>query len=154
MGILGDPQLGIMNRLVIIILVGVFMTTTCAAPQSYQTGAVNHPPTGDYDHLDALVAETVNILPEITSVFEGVTGPDRSSTNPAYVQHVMMKFLPLTRKVMLYTERVGDRQFSKGDWQRFNAAEAVMPTVITFMGSLRNMNFFGVRPVVLSESSD
>ncbi|XP_066977848.1 uncharacterized protein [Macrobrachium rosenbergii] len=135
----------------IVILVAL-VSAACAAPTDYQTGAVQHPPTGEYGYLDSLVAETVNILPEITSVFGRVTGAGRSA-DPAHVQNVMMEFIPLTRRVMMSTENVGDRQFSSGEWQRFNAAEAVMPSVITFMDSLRNMDFFGVAPVVRTVTS-
>ncbi|XP_066978405.1 uncharacterized protein [Macrobrachium rosenbergii] len=126
----------------VILLVGLFAGASFAAPQVYEAGDVVHPKAaGNFGYLDSLVAETVNILPDITEVFDRIT-EDRS-TDHTRVQEVMMEFMPLTRKVMKSTEKVDGKKFSRGQWDRFNAAEAVMPAVLTFMDSLRDMDFFG-----------
>ncbi|XP_068204765.1 uncharacterized protein [Palaemon carinicauda] len=124
----------------ILLLIGFFASASFAAPQVYEAGNVKYPATGDFGYLDSLVAETINILPDISGVFGRIT-KDRS-TDSSRVQDVMMEFLPITRKVMKATEKVDGKKFSRGQWDRFNAAEAVMPSVLSFMDSLRDMDFF------------
>ncbi|KAK7073120.1 hypothetical protein SK128_013401 [Halocaridina rubra] len=130
----------------ITILLSFCLALGTSAPQTYEAIGVLQPQTPDDGSLgsyDKLVSATINLLPDIADVFERVSR-DHKPNDPLRVQEIFMDFMPITRKVMRATEEVDGRSFSEDEWHRFNAAEAVMPSVLTFMNNLREMDFFGV----------
>ncbi|XP_071551402.1 uncharacterized protein [Panulirus ornatus] len=110
---------------------------------NYQALGVLEPQSRDLGAQEKIVAATIDLLPEIADLFERVTR-DRSN-DPERIQQIMVDFLPITRKVMYATADVEGRSIPVEDIHRFNAAEAVMPSVITFMNRLRDMDFFGTQ---------
>lgn len=109
--------------------------------QNYQSLGVLQPQSRDLGDQEKIVAATIDLLPEIADLFERVTR--ERSNNPERIQEIIQEFMPITRKIMYATADVEGRSIPVEDIQRFNAAEAVMPSVITFMNRLRDMDFFG-----------
>jgi len=116
-----------------------------AAPQRYDTLGVLQPETPrDLGAYENIVGATIDVLPEIVEVFRKVSQNRDRANDPESVQQIMLDFMPITRKVMEATEKAEGNKFSQDTYQRFNAAEKVMPHVVTFMNQLREMDFFGV----------
>ncbi|XP_071551414.1 uncharacterized protein [Panulirus ornatus] len=111
--------------------------------RNYQALGVLEPQSRDLGAQEKIVAATIDLLPEIADLFERVTR--ERSNDPERIQQIMVDFLPITRKVMYATADVEGRSIPVEDLHRFNAAEAVMPSVITFMNRLREMDFFGTQ---------
>ncbi|XP_027227643.1 uncharacterized protein [Penaeus vannamei] len=116
-----------------------------ASPQRYQALGVLQPQNsrdlGDYENI---VAATIDVLPEIVKVFSKITQARGRPSEPQIINRVMTEFLPITRKVMEATEKVEGTKIPDDTYHRFNAAERVMPHVVTFMEQLRAMDFFGI----------
>ncbi|XP_037794793.1 uncharacterized protein LOC119590100 [Penaeus monodon] len=116
-----------------------------AAPQRYQALGVLQPESprdlGDYENV---VAATIDVLPDIVKLFRKVSENRDRANDPENVQQLMLDFMPITRKVIQATEKAEGRKISQDTYHRFNAAERVMPHVVTFMNQLREMDFFGL----------
>ncbi|XP_042880522.1 uncharacterized protein LOC122258575 [Penaeus japonicus] len=116
-----------------------------ASPQRYQALGVLQPANsrnlGEYENV---VAATIDVLPEITKLFSKVTQNRARYDKPEQIQQLMMEFMPITRKVMAATEKAEGTEIPDDVYHRFNAAERVMPHVVTFMNQLRDMDFLGV----------
>ncbi|XP_027227645.1 uncharacterized protein [Penaeus vannamei] len=116
-----------------------------AAPQRYQALGVLQPESprdlGDYENI---VGATIDVLPDIVEVFSKITQARGKASEPQIINRVMTEFLPITRKVMEATEKVEGTKIPDDTYHRFNAAERVMPHVVTFMNQLRDMDFFGL----------
>ncbi|XP_042880519.1 uncharacterized protein LOC122258574 isoform X1 [Penaeus japonicus] len=116
-----------------------------ALPQSYETLGVLQPESprelGEYENM---VAATIDVLPEITKVLSKVTQNRDAANDSEQIQQMVLDFLPITRKVMEATQKAEGTEIPEDVQHRFNAAERVMPHVVTFMNQLRDMDFFGV----------
>ncbi|XP_045612581.1 uncharacterized protein [Procambarus clarkii] len=119
----------------------VCVSLAAPAPQVYQASGVLQPDTADLGPYDKVVAATIDLLPEITQVFERV-GRVRSD-DPEQVSRVIQEFMPVSRKAWKAAAEVDGTSIKEEDLYRFNAAEAVLPSVITFMNQLRDMQFLG-----------
>ncbi|KAK8728770.1 hypothetical protein OTU49_008923, partial [Cherax quadricarinatus] len=118
----------------------VCATLASALPQNYQaTGVLQPEDTAELGSYNKVVAATIDLLPEIAEVFERVSG--EPSNDPEKVSQIMLEFMPISRKAWRSAADVEGRTIKEEDLHRFNAAEAVLPSVITFMNRLRNMNF-------------
>ncbi|XP_047494464.1 uncharacterized protein LOC125042693 [Penaeus chinensis] len=116
-----------------------------ASPQRYQAVGVLQPQgSRDLGEYENIVAATIDVLPEIVKVFSKVTQARGRANEPQIIHRLMMDFMPITRKVMEATEKVEGTKISDDTYHRFNAAERVMPHVVTFMDQLRDMDFFGI----------
>ncbi|XP_037794789.1 uncharacterized protein LOC119590096 [Penaeus monodon] len=116
-----------------------------ASPQRYQAVGVLQPQTSrDLGNYENIVAATIDVLPEIVKVFSKVTQARGRASEPQIIQRLMMDFMPITRKVMEATEKAEGTKIPEDTYQGFNAAERVMPHVVTFMDQLRDMDFFGL----------
>ncbi|KAK7073121.1 hypothetical protein SK128_013402 [Halocaridina rubra] len=114
------------------------------APQIYQAAGVLKPETKSAGKYDNIVSSTIDILPEITEVFQKITA-DHGRSNPndaAYVERVINAFLPISKKVLFATAKAEGRAVQSEQLEALNAAEAVMPAVFRFMESLRKNDFF------------
>ncbi|XP_063606570.1 uncharacterized protein LOC134781319 [Penaeus indicus] len=129
----------------VLLIAAAVLCLSRAAPQGYEALGVLQPESprdlGDYENV---VAATIDVLPEIVEVFRKVSQNRDRANDPESVQQIMLDFMPITRKVMEATEKAEGRKISDDTYHRFNAAEKVMPHVVTFMNQLREMDFFGI----------
>ncbi|XP_027227637.2 uncharacterized protein [Penaeus vannamei] len=116
-----------------------------ASPQRQQALGVLQPQNsrdlGDYENI---VAATIDVLPEIVKVFNKISQSQGKASEPQIINRVMTEFLPITRKLIEATEKVEGTKIPDDTHHRFNAAERVMPHVVTFMEQLRDMDLFGI----------
>ncbi|XP_045612768.1 uncharacterized protein [Procambarus clarkii] len=103
--------------------------------QAYQTPRVVKP---DYGQPSSNNGNVANILKEVGDFFKLVGSGD--SKDPERAKQVMLAFVPFTRRVLEASAGVDGANVNKEDLERLGAAEAVMPSVITFLDSLRNIN--------------
>ncbi|XP_047494567.1 uncharacterized protein LOC125042753 [Penaeus chinensis] len=129
----------------VLLVAAAVLCLSRASPQRYQALGVLQPEgpreLGDYENV---VAATIDVLPDIVEVFRKVTQSRGKANEPEQIQRVMTEFMPLTRKVMEATEKAEGTKIPDDTYHRFNAAEKVMPHVVTFMSQLREMDFFGL----------
>ncbi|XP_047494633.1 uncharacterized protein LOC125042788 [Penaeus chinensis] len=116
-----------------------------AAPQRQQVLGVLQPQgSRDLGEYENIAAATIDVLPEIVKVFSKVAEARGKTNEPQTIQRLMLDFMPVTRKVIEATEKAEGRKIPKDTYHRFNAAERVMPHVVTFMDQFMNMDFFGL----------
>ncbi|XP_027227648.1 uncharacterized protein [Penaeus vannamei] len=112
-----------------------------AAPQSYEGLGVLQPETPrDLGAYENVVAATIDVLPDIVELFRKLSRNRDRANDPEDAQQMLLDFMPITRKVMEATEKAGGAGISQDTYHRLNAAEKVMPHMVTFMDRLREMD--------------
>ncbi|XP_053626705.1 uncharacterized protein [Cherax quadricarinatus] len=104
--------------------------------QQYQAPGVLEPGYGQSGSNDRNVAA---ILQEVGDFFK-LVGNGRSD-DPERNSQVMSAFVPFTRKILEAAAGVDGANVSKENLKKLNDAEAVMPSVFTFLDSLRSINY-------------
>lgn len=118
-----------------------------ASSQTYSSLGVLHPSSNtDLGPYGNMVAAVIDILPEITEVFQQLADdPARSADfDPDFVQRVIMAFLPISRKVLEASAKAEGRTVRPKELERLAAAEKVLPSVFAFMEELRKTDFYGI----------
>ncbi|XP_066977850.1 uncharacterized protein [Macrobrachium rosenbergii] len=128
-----------------ILLVAIFCIIVQAQPSDrYEALGVLQPDIGSLGPHEKSVAATIELLPEIAQVFEDVAS--EQSYDPSDAGSIMrlstLVFLPISKKVLLKTAEAEGRKVNVEDIYSLNAAEAVMPSVVSFMERLQAAEFF------------
>ncbi|XP_071551251.1 uncharacterized protein [Panulirus ornatus] len=113
--------------------------TVTAMPQTYGAVGVLHPQSNtDLGPYENTVAAVIDILPEITDIFQQLADDRGRTANPKpdFVLRAVMAFLPMTRKIMEASAKAEGRAVTPEELQRLNVAEKILPPVFTFMGEL------------------
>ncbi|XP_068204763.1 uncharacterized protein [Palaemon carinicauda] len=127
-----------------IILIPLFCIGVRAHPDHYEATGVLHPDTRELGPHEKSVAATIELLPDIAEVFEQIASDpalDRKDAG-SIMRLSTLAFLPITKKVLVKTAEAEGRKVNLDDIYSLNAAEAVAPSVVSFMERLGGTDFF------------
>ncbi|XP_064108122.1 uncharacterized protein LOC135216665 [Macrobrachium nipponense] len=118
------------------------LSTASAAPQVYRARGAHHPTAEKAGEYSRALAETVNILPELTSAFKKISENEGGSfpSDPTSIMNIVASFMPMTRQSILLRDALeGKPAASQDDLEKLQVFESALPAIVKFMETMRAM---------------